>query len=158
MTDWETIHRDVVEKFRAGWSEPHPQAWDSFLDEDATFVQPMLRDGAGAALWREESARLLALLPDLHVDVLEWSGVEDTLFIHIRFVATLGGRPLSWTAVDLLRLSPEGTAVHRTSYFDSAPVAVQVLRRPRAWRSWWRSGVGRPRRAGSSPTGLTTSR
>jgi hypothetical protein len=141
-TDWATIHDKVVEQFRAGWDRPEPHAWDGFLGEQTEFVQPMLRSGTGAEVWWEEAARTLRLLPDLRADVLTWSGIEDTVFIHLRFTATLAGRPLSWEAVDLLRVAPDGTAVFRESFFDPAPVAVQVLRRPRAWLPWWRSGVG----------------
>lgn len=142
MTDWDAIHRDVLDSFSAGWDRPHPHAWDGFLDERVEFVQPMLRHGEGAPLWWEESARTLSLLPDLRADVLSWSGHGELLFIHLRFSATLSGRPLTWTAVDLLRISPEGKVLHRESFFDSVPVAATLLRRPRSWWKWWRSGVG----------------
>lgn len=141
-TDWPTIHEKVVEEFRAGWDRPTPGAWDSFLGESMEFVQPMLRCGVGPALWHEEAARLLKLLPDVRADVLSWAGVGDTVFLHIRFEATLGGKPLSWEAVDLLRIAPDGSGVFRESFFDSVPVATQLVRRPRAWLRWWRSGVG----------------
>lgn len=141
MTDWPTVHQAVVDAFRDGWDRPHPHAWDRFLDDRVRFVQPMLRDGEGPELWWEEAARLLILLPDLRADVLSWSGRGELLYIHIRFTATLGRRPLTWTAVDLLRLSPEGRLLHRESFFDSVPPASTVLRRPRSWWRWWRSGV-----------------
>jgi len=142
VTDWPTIHELVVDQFRTGWDRPDPHAWDAFAGESMRFVQPMLRDGVGPEVWWEESARTLALLPDLRADVLRWSGVEDSIFIHIRFTATLAGKPLSWEAVDLLRVTPDGTAVFRESFFDSVPVATTLVRRPRAWLRWWRSGVG----------------
>ena len=82
------------------------------------------------------------MLPDLRAVVLSWAGTGENLFIHIRFSATLAGKPLTWDAVDLLRLTPDGTAVFRESFFDSAPVAAALLGRPRAWLRWWRSGVG----------------
>lgn len=142
MTDWDAIHRAALDSFRTGWDRPYPHAWDGLLDEAVRFVQPMLRDGAGPPLWWEESARTLSLLPDLRADVLDWSGHDELLFIHLRFTATLAGRPLTWTAVDLLRLSTEGKLLHRESFFDSVPVTATLLRRPRSWRRWWRSGVG----------------
>ena len=142
MTDWPTIHEKVVEQFRAGWDRPEPHAWDVFADDSMQFVQPMLRDVDGPAAWWGEASRTLALLPDLRADVIRWAGVEESLFIHLRFSATLAGRPLSWEAVDLLRLTPEATAVFRGSFFDSLPVAGALIRRPRVWLRWWRSGVG----------------
>lgn len=142
MTDWSKVHEKVVEEFRAGWDHPGSHAWDGFLGERMRFVQPLLRDVTGAEPWREESARLLMLVPDLRADVLAWAGSEEKLFIHLRFHATLDGRPLTWDAIDLLHVEPDGTAVFRESFFDSVPVAAQVIRRPRAWLRWWRSGVG----------------
>lgn len=142
MTDWPTIHAKVVEEFRAGWASPEPHAWNPFFDDSMEFVQPMLRDGVGPAVWWEEISRTLKLLPDLRADVLRWSGSGEDLFIHIRFHATLAGKPLTWDAVDWLRVTPEGTAVLRESFFDSVPVATTLLRRPGCWLRWWRSGVG----------------
>jgi hypothetical protein len=142
MTDWPTIHEKVVEQFRTGWDRPEPHAWDSFADASMRFVQPMLRDGVAPEVWWEESSRTLALLPDLRADVLSWAGAEESLFIHVRFTATLAGKPLTWEAVDLLRVTPKGTAVFRESFFDSVPVAATLISRPRAWLRWWRSGVG----------------
>jgi len=142
MTDWAVIHEKVVEQFRTGWDRPEPHAWDEMAEETMRFVQPMLRDGSGIEVWWEESARTLMLLPDLRADVLDWSGTDDTIFLHIRFTATLAGKPFAWEAVDLLRVTPEGRAVFRESFFDSVPVAATLTRRPGAWLRWWRSGVG----------------
>jgi hypothetical protein len=142
MTDWPTIHEKVVEEFRTGWASPEPHAWNPFFDDSMEFVQPMLRHGVGPAVWWEEISRTLKLLPDLRADVLRWSGSGEDLFIHIRFRATLAGKPLTWDAVDWLRVTPEGTAVFRESFFDSVPVATTLLRRPGSWLRWWRSGVG----------------
>jgi len=141
-TDWAAVHEKVVEQFRAGWDHPDPTAWDSFLGESMEFVQPMLRCGVGPELWHGETERLLKLLPDLRADVLTWAGVGDTIFLHLRFEATLVGKPVTWEAVDVLRVAQDGTGVFRESFFDSVPVATQLVRRPGAWLRWWRSGVG----------------
>lgn len=106
MPDWPSIHRDVVAAFAAAWASPEPHAWDPILDEDVLLEQPMIRTVRGRAGWWSEVARLLALLPDLRAEVLDWSGSADRLFVHIRFTATLAGRPLDWSAVDVMRLGP----------------------------------------------------
>lgn len=80
-------------------------------------------------------------MPDLRAEVLSWSGREERLFINLRFHATVGGRPLSWDAVDLLVLRLDGSLVRRESYFDSAPVAAALATRPRVWWPWFRSGL-----------------
>lgn len=139
--DWGDVHRRVVEIFRAGWESPTPTAWDGFIDDRSEMVQPMLRDGVGAGFWHSETTRALEVMPDLRAEVLAWSGRAERLFINLRFRATVGGRPLSWDAVDLLVLRPDGSLVRRESFFDSAPVAAALARRPRAWWPWWRSGL-----------------
>jgi len=140
--DWPRIHAEVVAAFEAGWAAPGPHAWDAFLTPDAEFVQPMLRDGHGRELWWEEAGRLLTLLPDITGTVRSWAGNEETLFIAVRFDATLGGRPFGWDAVDELSLTPEGTVRRRESFFDSVQPAAQLATRPSAWSRWWRSGIG----------------
>lgn len=142
MTDWPIVHEKFVEQFRNGWDRPDPHAWDTFIDESTEFVQPMLRHGVGRELWWEESPRTLQLLPDLRADVLSWAGVEETVFLHLRFSATMTGKPMTWEAVDLVRLTPDGVATFRESFFDSVPTAATLIRRPRSWLPWWRSGVG----------------
>jgi hypothetical protein len=141
-TDWEAAQLLMVERFAKGWAAPAPHAWDELVADDVELVQPMLRDGHGRELWWDEAARLVALLPDLRADVLNWSGREDTVYIHVEFRATLGGKPFTWRAVDHIRIAPDGTLLRRESYFDSAPLTLTVLLRPRAWPRWWRSGIG----------------
>lgn len=98
---------------------------------------------SGASSGGRRPTRLLHLLPDLRADVVHWAGAEDTLFIHLRFTTTLDGAPLGWDAVDLLRLTPVGTAVFRESFFDSVPVTTTLLRHPRALARWVRSSLRR---------------
>lgn len=142
VTDWAKVHADVVDEFTRGWAAPGPHAWDGFLADDVEMVQPMLRDGTGRASWREETERLLELLPDLRGEVLTWAGRADRLFIELRLTATLGRTSLDVRVVDQFVLTPEGTVVRRESFFDPAPMVRAVLRSPGSWPAWWRSGVG----------------
>jgi hypothetical protein len=73
------------------------------------------------------------MIPDLHVTVHRWASREDTVFIEFDLVGTFGGRELSWPAVDLFLLRGD-LAAERISYFDSTPLFVQILTRPRGWR------------------------
>lgn len=140
-TDWAAAHQRMIERFAKGWASPNPHAWDELVAPDVELVQPMLRDGRGRELWWEEAARLVELLPDLRAEVLDWSAREDTVYVHVEFRATLGGKPFIWRALDHIRIAPDGSLLRRESFFDSAPLALTVLRRPRAWWAWWRSGI-----------------
>lgn len=142
MPDWAEIHEQVVEAFATGWRDPDPHAWDQLLADDVALRQPLLQNGRGRALWQQEVGRLLEFLPDARGEVLRWAGRGDAVFIELRVDATLAGRPLSFTAVDRLRIDPAGVVQQRDSFFDPAPVAAVVVRRPSAWWSWWRSGLG----------------
>jgi len=141
MTGWTQAHHRVIEEFAKGWSAPGPHAWDNLVADDVELVQPMLRDGRGRELWWDEAGRMMRLLPDLRAEVLDWSAREDTVYIHLEFRATLAGKPFCWRAIDHIKITPDGTLLRRQSFFDSAPVAATVLRRPRAWLAWWRSGI-----------------
>lgn len=142
MTAWPNVHEKVVEAFAAGWRRPDPHAWDDLLAEDVALVQPLLRCGRGRALWQREVARLLAFLPDLRAEVINWAGRDDLVFIELQLSATAGGKPLTFRAVDRLHIDPAGVVVRRESFFDSAPVAMVLAGRPAAWWSWWQSGLG----------------
>ena len=142
MTDWPAIHHDVLENFAKGWRDPHPHAWDDLVTEDVELTQPLLRDGAGRALWHEEARRLLAFAPGLTGDVLSWAGHDEVMFIDLRLNAVVGGAPLTFRLCDKLTLDTSGHVVRREAFFDPGPVALTLLRRPAAWWPWWRSGVG----------------
>jgi hypothetical protein len=57
--------------------------------------------------------------------------------------AAAGGKPISWRAVDCILLDEDGLATERISYFDSAPIALAALGRPRAWPAFVRSRLRR---------------
>ncbi|NBH02964.1 nuclear transport factor 2 family protein [Amycolatopsis sp. SID8362] len=142
MPDWPCLHKQAVHAFAAGWAAPGPHAWDDLLADDVELNQPMLAPARGRAHWQAEAGRLVAFLPDLRGDVLDWAGREDTLFITWQASATLAGKPLTFRAVDQLWLDERGKVLRRDAFFDSAPLARQVLSRPATWPRWWRSGVG----------------
>jgi hypothetical protein len=140
--DWRAVHERVVAAFARGWDAPEPHAWDGLMAEDIQLNQPLLQPGTTRTTWHDEAQRLVALLPDIRGVVTGWAGNEDIVFIELRLTATLGGKPLVFSAVDKLWLTHTGTVLRRDSYFDSAPLMQAVLRRPSAWLPWWRSGLG----------------
>ncbi len=132
----------AVDLFAAGWRAPQPHAWDRLMADDVELEQPLLRNGRGIALWHDEVRRLLQLLPDLEGEVLDWAGRGDSLFIRLRLTASAAGKPVVFEAVDHLMLSEDGLVTRRISSFDPLPMSLLLLRRPRIWLRWWRSGVG----------------
>src|SRR6516165_4494365 len=100
----------AVKAFADGWKRPHPHAWDSLLATDVELHQPLMPDGIGVGHWQRQFARLQAVLPDIHGQVIAWAPVTDRL-----------------------RLSANGTVVRRDSFFDPTPLVVALATRPRAW-------------------------
>jgi hypothetical protein len=131
----------VVGRFAAGWRQPDPHAWDDLLAENVDLHQPLMADGVGRAHWQREFARLQAFLPDLRGEIVGWAADDDTIYVDIHCVATAGGRPLQFRALDRLTITPEGTVTRRDSFFDPTPLVTALLTRPSAWAAWWRSGM-----------------
>lgn len=134
---------DFVRRFAEYWSAPTPERLDLVLAERVRLVAPMnpstetLEDGKRAF------AAALELIPDLTAEVHRWGATEDGVMIEFTLSGTAGGKPIAWSAVDRFVLGDDGLATERVSYFDSAPIALTAVRRPRAWpafvRSRWRS-------------------
>lgn len=132
----------LAQQFQRSWNAPGPGAWDDLLTEDVILVQPLVPTARGRGAWDAQIDRVLELVPDLQGTVQHWSGHGNTLFIELALAGTLAGKPVSWGQVDVLTLSGDRVS-KRVSYFDSAPLGLTVLRRPRAWPSAWRAGIRR---------------
>jgi hypothetical protein len=131
-----------VSGFQAGWSAPHPHAWDDLFTTDAVFEQPLLSSGRGLALFHREFARLFTFLPDMKAQVVRWGLAEDAVLIELACTATVAGRPLRFVVVDRCVLDDNGLCTRRTTYMNPIPLALAAAARPRSWPRWWRSGVG----------------
>jgi hypothetical protein len=121
----------------------------ALLADDVVLIQPMMPVTVGKAESRKEFSRLFGLIPDLHATVHRWAAHEQVVFIEFTLIGTLGGREVSWPAVDRF-LMHDGLVAERVSYFDPLPLGVHVLKRPRAWGRLLRSRF-RPSFAASTP-------
>lgn len=143
-----------VDRFAAGWAQPHSRAWDGIVADDVLLEQPLLPTRRGRGALAEEYGRLLRLLPDLHGEVTGWGTVaaRDTtgdnatfiVDIHLTLRGTLGGArgcPFVLSLIDRCTVT-DGLLTARRSYFDPIPLVKLAARSPGAWRAWWSSGVG----------------
>jgi hypothetical protein len=131
-----------VSRFEAGWSAPHPNAWDDLFTADARFEQPLLMSGRGLPLLQREFAHLFGFLPDMTGRVARWGLADDAVLIELECRASVAGHSLDFVVVDRCLLDDVGLCTHRTTYMDPMPLALAVAMRPRSWLGWWRSGVG----------------
>ncbi|ARB44292.1 nuclear transport factor 2 family protein [Alloalcanivorax xenomutans] len=134
---------DFVDRFATFWRSPSPEAMASLLTPDAVLTQPLARPMQGLEAAREEFRRLFRWLPDLRAEVRDWGMHDASLLIRIQVSATVGGKPLTWPAVDHFQLR-EDKACRRDTYFDPTPLMLHILATPKTWPGWWRSGTARP--------------
>lgn len=123
---------EFVERFASFWRRPSPERLTELLVDDVTLVQPLSRATHGITAAQAWMAALLRRIPDLHAEVERAGACEDGVLIEFRLEGTVGGRSLSWSAVDRFVLR-DGKAVHRVSYFDGLALALTIAARPRAW-------------------------
>ena len=148
----ERVGARFVQRFSDAWQTCDPDALASLLTDDVVLRTPLMPVLEGRRAAREAFARLFAMVPDLRATVHRWAENDDVVFVEFTLHGTFGGREVSWPAVDRF-LIRDGLAAERVSYFDSAPVAIQMLTRPRGWRRVLGSGF-RPRlRAASGARG-----
>ena len=143
------MSHDFVERFARWWSDPDPDRLGDLLTEDVRLVQPIVPDTFTLTEATEAFRRLFRFLPDLRGEVHDSSVNGNLVFIHFTLSGTYGGRPISWDAVDRFVLREDGLATERVSFFDSQPLALQMLLRPRGWLQLARSGF-RPQLRASS--------
>lgn len=136
---------DFAERFEAYWRAPSLDGLDLLLASDVRLVAPITPTTQGLDEGKQVFARLFALVPDLTGVVHRWGTTEDGVLIEFTLSGTVGGKPISWHAVDRFVLGDDGLATVRVNYFDSARLLQTLAMRPRAWpallRSLRRSGA-----------------
>ncbi len=134
---------DFARRFAEYWRAPTPERLDTLLAEEVRLVTPMMPVTHTLAQGQRAFAGLFELIPDLTGVVHRWGATPDGVLIEFTLSGGAGGRPVSWDAIDRLVLDEDGFATERVSYFDSAPIALAALRRPRVWPALLRSRLRR---------------
>jgi hypothetical protein len=133
------VAADFVARFEAYWEAPTPEGLETVLAPRARLVAPL----TATTHTREEGIRAFAALFELvdgmSAEVHRWGATEDGVLIEFTVTGRAGGGPISWHAVDRFVIGPDGLATERVSYFDSAPLALTLARRPRSWPAFVRS-------------------
>jgi ketosteroid isomerase-like protein len=137
---------DFVRRFAEFWRAPTVERLDTVLAPDARLSAPMVPTTSGLEAGRQVFADLFELIPDLTAEVHSWGATEDGVLIEFTARGTAGGAPVSWRAVDRFVLNDDGLATVRLTYFDSLPLVLTVLRRPRAWPGFVRGQIRQLRR------------
>jgi predicted SnoaL-like aldol condensation-catalyzing enzyme len=112
---------------------------------DYRAVQPQAPDALGPDGMLDFFARVYALVPDLRGEVIEANVYDGGVYVEVRLTGTIAGRPVTWVACDRFWFE-DGLVKGRVTYFDPTSLFAAVATQPRAWRRWWRSGLGSPTR------------
>jgi hypothetical protein len=137
---------DFVRRFAEFWQAPVPEDLDTVLASDARLSAPMVPTTSGLEAGKQTFRDLFELIPDMTAEVHRWGVTHDGVLIEFTVRGTAGGAPISWRSVDRFVLNEEGLASERFTYFDSLPLVLTVMRRPRTWPGFARSRIKRIRR------------
>jgi ketosteroid isomerase-like protein len=137
---------DFVRRFAEFWQAPAPERLDTVLAPDARLSAPMVPTTSGLEAGKRAFADLFELIPDMTAEVHRWGATSDGVLIEFTVRGSTGGATISWQAVDRFVLNEDGLASERFTYFDSLPLVLTLVRRPRAWPAFMRSRVKQMRR------------
>jgi SnoaL-like domain len=133
---------DFVRRFTEFWQAPAVERLDTVLAPGARLAAPLTPTTLGLDAGKRAFAELFELIPDMTAEVHRWGTTQDGVLIEFTVRGTAGGAPVSWESVDRFVLNEEGLATERFTYFDSLPLVLSLLRRPRAWPGFLRSRIG----------------
>jgi ketosteroid isomerase-like protein len=129
-----------AQQFTDVWSSSDPDKFAALWSDDIVLIQPMMRTLRGKRDCLAGFERLFALVPDLHAEVHRVGHGKQELFIEFTLSGTYGGKPIAWDAVDRITFT-NGLVAERVSYFDTVPLVMKLLSRPRGWGRLVRSGA-----------------
>lgn len=124
---------DFVLRFAEFWAAPAPDRLAMLLADDVRLVAPMTPVTHTLADGERAFAGIFALIPDLTAEVHGWGATDSGVLIDFTLSGSAGGAPISWRAVDRIAIGEDGLATERVSHFDSLPLILALVRRPRAW-------------------------
>jgi hypothetical protein len=142
----ESAATDFAARFAEYWRAPTPERLSLVLADRVRLVAPMTPVTETLAEGERAFAGLFGLIPDLTGEVHRWGATTDGVLIEFTLSGMTGGKPISWHAVDRFVIGEDGLATERVSYFDSMPIALAALTRPRGWPALLRGRLARARR------------
>jgi hypothetical protein len=123
------IAQTFVQQFRAVWAAPTVDRIDALMNPQVRYTQPLLADVVGRERASQYWQRVFTVIPDLHLDIVNWAvTADDAIYIEFLIKGTFGRRQLSLPAVDRYELDGAGRVTRRVLYCDSLTIAGAVFR------------------------------
>jgi hypothetical protein len=137
---------DFVRRFAEYWRAPTPQGLETVLAERVRLVAPLTPVVHTLAEGQRAFAELFELITGMTAEVHRWGATADGVLIEFTISGTAGGKPIGWDAVDRFVIGEDGLATERVSYFDSGPIMLAAVGRPRTWPGFLRTRLRQMRR------------
>jgi hypothetical protein len=137
---------DFVRRFEEFWQAPVVERLDTLVAPYARLSAPMVPTTYGLEAGKRTFADLFELIPDMTAEVHRWGATTDGVMIEFTVRGSANGAPISWESVDRFVLDEDGLAIERFTYFDSLPLLLTLVRRPRSWLAFTRSRIKQMRR------------
>lgn len=132
---------DFVERFSEFWRAPAPERLGSLIAHDARLSAPMIPTTVGLEAGKHSFADLFKLIDNMTVEVHRWGPTSDGVLIEFTVRGATNGSPVSWESVDRFVLDEDGLATERVTYFDSLPLVLTLMRRPKTWPAFVASRI-----------------
>jgi SnoaL-like domain len=132
---------DFVKRFSEFWRAPEPERLGTLIALDARLSAPMIPTTVGLDAGKRAFADLFDLIDDMTAEVHRWGPTSDGVLIEFTVRGTTKGSPISWESVDRFVLDEDGLATERATYFDSLPLVLTLMRRPKTWPAFTRSRI-----------------
>ena len=140
------VAADFVGRFAKFWQAPVPERLDTVLASTARLSAPMVPTTYGLDAGKQVFAELFELISDMTAEVHRWGATSDGVLIEFTVRGRAGAAPISWQSVDRFVLDENGLATERFTYFDSLPLVLTLIRRPRTWSGFTHSRIRQMRR------------
>jgi ketosteroid isomerase-like protein len=115
----------LVSRFAALWRRPDPETFRALMHEDTRNLVPPMTEPADREGVVRHFNEVVRRLPDLSIEVLRWALAGETAMVEWRASATIAGRPVAWTGVDVMRLRDD-RMFEAQVYWDTRAVAERV--------------------------------
>ena len=113
-----------VNRWADRWNKPTPDGLRDLMHPDTRNLVPPMTQPADREGVVAHFSEVLKRLPDLRLDVLRWAVTGDTVMVEWRANATVAGKLLTWTGVDVMRV--RGDAAYEAQvYWDTRKMGQQ---------------------------------
>ena len=114
-----------MEKFVDAWADPEPEKFTRLFHPDGCLLHPGMKQPLASTDVADYIEQLIAICPDLSLQVDRWQAGSDYVLIEWTMGGTLLGQDVRWSGVDRFVLEGD-VAIDGVAYFDSLPLWALV--------------------------------